>query len=395
MDIKNINNKSKRIDIFVQKIKAINLKFADLYEGASGVSIISDKLPQAIMELGSASQFLNDAIKELYQQNEELSKTQEILETQRKYYEELFEEAPYGYLVTDSSGQIKQANRTATKLFNLGKEFLIGRNLIDLVTLEQRQCFLDFFSNIKYDSGQELITRLQQPEGETFEAALIVALSRKPQDKPQTLRWQVRNITERNRTEFALKACDLESNRPVQKYCKGEIIFLNPQAICYVSKGWVKLTAFCETSEEVLIGLAIPGMVFGSDMTSLHTYQATALSDVELVYIYLSEIATSPSLNHSLLPKIKQRLQQTESFLMISGIRRLEDRFCQFLRLLKKEIGETATKETRLAIRLTHEDFANACCTTRVTITRLLCKLKQEGKIDFDVKRHMIIKDID
>nr|WP_258003956.1 helix-turn-helix domain-containing protein [Fischerella thermalis] len=65
------------------------------------------------------------------------------------------------------------------------------------------------------------------------------------------------------------------------------------------------------------------------------------------------------------------------------------------MQLLKHEFGEKIGNETRLSVRLTHEDFANDCCTTRVTITRLLCKLKHQGKISFDNKRHIIVKDID
>lgn len=183
------------------------------------------------------------------------------------------------------------------------------------------------------------------------------------------------------------------SNRTLKRL--GEIIFMNPQVIYYIRQGWVKLTAFCEKSEEVLVGLGVPSMVFGTCMTSLQTYQATALSDVELVCIYISELANSPSLSHALLPRIKQRLQQAESFLMISGIRRVQERIYQILLLLKQEIGEEVPQGIRLAIRLNHEDLASVCCTTRVTITRLMCSLKQEGKICFDAKRHIIIKNID
>ena len=157
----------------------------------------------------------------------------------------------------------------------------------------------------------------------------------------------------------------------------------------------VKLSTLCETSEEVLVGLAAEGMVFGSSMTSLNIYQATALSDVELVSIYLAEIAASAMLSHALLPKINQRLRQTESFLVISGRRRVQERLYHLLQLLKKEIGEDVSEGTRVKIRLTHEDLASACCTTRVTITRLMGKLHKQDKISFDSKHHIILKDID
>jgi len=121
-------------------------------------------------------------------------------------------------------------------------------------------------------------------------------------------------------------------------------------------------------------------------------YQATALSDVELTSIYVAEIAVNPMLSHILLPKINQRLQQTESFLVIVGKRRVEERLYHLLQLLKQQIGEPVPEGTRLSVRLTHEDIASACCTTRVTITRLMGKLQQEGLITFDAKKYIILK---
>jgi CRP-like cAMP-binding protein len=146
-----------------------------------------------------------------------------------------------------------------------------------------------------------------------------------------------------------------------------------------------------ETGDEVMVGLASSSMIFGSSMTALPTYQATALSDnVELVTIPLSEIAASPSLTQALLPQMTKRLRQTESLLAISGRRHVKDRLHHLLLFLKQEFGCPVEQGTRLSIRLTHQDLADACCTTRVTITRLLSQLQQQGAIAFDSK-HLII----
>jgi CRP-like cAMP-binding protein len=180
-------------------------------------------------------------------------------------------------------------------------------------------------------------------------------------------------------------------NRPLYKHTKGETIPLHTSVIWYVCHGLVKLSTFSETGEEVLLGLAKTQMVFGSSMTSLSIYQATALSDVELVPIYVSEIALTPAISHVLLPKINQRLQQTESFLAISRKQLVEDRLHYLLELLKQEVGEPVEGGTRLSVRFTHEDIASACCTTRVTVTRLLGKLQQQGVISFDAKKHIVV----
>ncbi|MHC5767059.1 MAG: PAS domain S-box protein [Nostoc sp.] len=387
------------IEKFIQRAEVLHKRLADLYQTASVLPWISpDLLPQAFKELYNTSKIVQLAAEELYQQNEELVKTRNWLETERKHYQDLFDLAPDGYLVTNTEGIIQEANLTVAKLLNVSKQFLVGKSMISFVPLEERQHLRSEIIQLSQSNrARELLIRLQQRHGEFFDAALTVAVTRNPQEKATSLRWIVRNITERKRVESAVvkNDSDLFNNRPVDKYSKGETIPLNPLVILYVSQGLVKLSTYCETGEEVLIGLATAGMVFGSSLTSLNIYQATVLADVELVSIYAAEMAASPTLSHTLLPKINQRLQQTESFLVICGRRRVQERLHHLLQLLKREVGETVPEGTRLSVRFTHEDFASACCTTRVTITRLMGKLQEEGVISFDLKKHIILRDFD
>ena len=387
------------IEKFIQRAEVLHKRLADLYQTASVLPWISpDLLPQAFKELYNTSKIVQLAAEELYQQNEELVKTRNWLEAERKHYQDLFDLAPDGYLVTNTEGIIQETNLTVAKLLNVSKQFLVGKAMISFVPLEERQHLRSELIQLSQsDRARELLIRLQQRHGEFFDAALTVAVTRNPQGKATSLRWIVRNITERKRVESAVvkNDSDLFNNRPVDKYSKGETIPLNPLVILYVSQGLVKLSTYCETGEEVLIGLATAGMVFGSSLTSLNIYQATVLADVELVSIYAAEMAASPTLSHTLLPKINQRLQQTESFLVICGRRRVQERLHHLLQLLKREVGETVPEGTRLSVRFTHEDFASACCTTRVTITRLMGKLQEEGIISFDLKKHIILRDFD
>ncbi|MCC5611836.1 helix-turn-helix domain-containing protein [Nostoc sp. CHAB 5834] len=387
------------IEKFIQRSETLHNRLADLYQTASVLPWISaDLLPQAFKELYNTSKVVQLAAEELHQQNEELIQTRNCLETERQHYQELFEFAPDAYLVTNTQGIIQEANFTAAKLLNVSKQFLVGKPMINFVCLEERQHLRSELIELSQsDRIKELLIRLQQGHGEFFDAALTVAVARNPQGKATSLRWVLRNISERKLLESTVvkNDSDLLYDRPMQKYSKGETIPLNPLVILYVCQGLVKLSTYCETGEEVLIGLATAEMIFGSSLTSLNIYQATALSDVELVSIYAAEIAALPNLSHILLPKINQRLRQTESFLVICGRRRVQERLYHLLQLLKQEVGETVPEGTRLSVRFTHEDIASACCTTRVTITRLIGKLQEEGIISFDLKKHMILKDFD
>lgn len=91
-----------------------------------------------------------------------------------------------------------------------------------------------------------------------------------------------------------------------------------------------------------------------------------------------------------LLRNIGER-QQTE-LLTDNYIDIIQNRLQYLLQLLKQEVGEQVDNGTRLSVRFTHEELASACCTTRVTITRLLSKLQQQNLICFDAKKHIILK---
>ncbi len=384
------------IDQFTKRVSGMHRRLTDLYQNLSTNPVIPDVLPQTLIELGSTSEIVNVAVQELYQQNEELLLTRNLLEIERQRYQDLFEFAPDAYLVTDMLGIIKEANHTAGTLLNVSQQSMLGKPIINFVALEDRQNFRGYLSQLaESKKPKELVLHLQKRNDELFDAAITVGVIRNELRQPIGLRWLVRNISDRNQVELALlnHDSDVTQNKLWHKCSKGDFLPLKPGMIWYVCEGYVKLSTLYETGEEVIVGLAGAGMVLGSNLTSLQTYQATALSDVKLVSIHLAEIAASPTLSHMLLPKINQRLSQTESFLLIAGRRRVQDRFEQLLLLLKQEIGQSVLEGTRLNIRLTHEELASACCTTRVTITRLMGKLQQQGKIGLDSKHHIILKD--
>jgi PAS domain S-box-containing protein len=386
------------LEMFFQRTEVLHKRLADLYQTATVLPWVpSEMLPQAFEELHHSSKTLQLAVEELYQQNEELIKTQNFLETERQRYQDLFNLAPDAYLVTNASGTIHEANQMAAKLLNIAQQFLVGKPIINFVPLEERQQFRTEINRLsESDRDRELLVRLQQRHGDIFDAGLTVTAVRNQQGQVISLRWIVRNITGRKQWELpeATNVNSIIRDRRSHKYSKGDNIGLNPLQILHICHGWVKLTTFCETGEEVLIGLVGKGMIFGSSMTSLKIYQAIALCEVELVSFHVSEIAASPSLSHNFLPKVNQRLQQTETLLAISGKRQVEERLHYFLEFLKQEIGESVPQGTRLSVRLTHEDIANACCANRVTITRFISKLKQQNLITFDAKKHMILKDL-
>lgn len=390
----------QNVQIFAKQLESIQGRIIELYRGAStSVQLPPDvMLPRAYKELGTASEELQVAYEELLQQNEALTSIQAQLEGERQRYQNLFEFMPQACLLTDVNGKIQEVNRAAATLFNMEPSLLVGKLLVSFVPPQERRVLRNKLTQLSQcDRVQDFSLPLQPRNGELFDATLTVGATSDAEGKCITLRWIVHDISDYKRMLKVLSSDgrDLKPDRSLHFYTKGEVIPLQPQTIWLVHKGLVKLSTMSERGEEVVIGIAGPSMPFGSGLTALLTYQATALTkDVQLVTIPLSEITSSGKLCQTLLPQMITRLRQTESLLAISGKRQVKERLYHLLLFLKQEFGQPVDQGTRLSVRLTHQDLADACCTTRVTITRLLGSFQQERLIRFDAEHHLVLLDV-
>jgi CRP-like cAMP-binding protein len=85
------------------------------------------------------------------------------------------------------------------------------------------------------------------------------------------------------------------------------------------------------------------------------------------------------------------RMRQSEALIALLGLRRIEDRVRGFLELLAEEYGQPCDQGLRLNLRLTHQDIASALSTTRVTVTRVLGMLRDEGWLHLDGQRQLVV----
>ncbi len=188
---------------------------------------------------------------------------------------------------------------------------------------------------------------------------------------------------------------DLYQTRGLKTFRRGQFIPLYENDIWLVYRGVVQLSTLYPNGDEAILGLISPLMPFGEPLSFMQPYSAMALSDVDLMRLNWEEVLQSPAMTQCLFGQMKRRLQQSESLLAIASYRRVEDRLVEFLALLKREISSPITLKgkslNRITIRLTHQHFANAIGTTRVTITRLLGQLRDRGVLDFDDTRHIIL----
>jgi len=180
--------------------------------------------------------------------------------------------------------------------------------------------------------------------------------------------------------------------RTLVPYPAGQTIPLQSDEIWIVGRGVVVLSTLYQSGDEAVLGLAGPAMPFGLPLTAIVPYQATALTDVDVMRLTMAEIEQSPSLRQGIDRQLARRLRQTEALLALGGYRRVEERLRQLLLLLAQEMGQPTADGLRLTVRLTHQHLANAIGTTRVTVTRLIGQLRRENWLTIDANRHLIVR---
>jgi CRP-like cAMP-binding protein len=161
--------------------------------------------------------------------------------------------------------------------------------------------------------------------------------------------------------------------------------------IWLVARGMVKLTCMNEQGEYVVLALAGPNEPFGEPLTNLDLYEATTLCDCDLLCLSLEEVRQTPHLAYTLMQALISRTRQSEALIALLGLRRIEDRVRGFLELLAQEYGQPCDTGLRLNLRLTHQEIASALSTTRVTVTRVLGLLKEEGWLQCDDQRQLVV----
>jgi len=165
-----------------------------------------EEMSEAVHELQLALEEVEVADEELTLQNEELLSVREELELQRHRYQDLFELAPDGYVVTGLAGVVQEANRAALDLFQTSEKAMRGKPLIVYVAEQDRARFRVGFPRLKM--GERLAEwelTLQRRDRSPFPAVVTVVHEAGLGRRPPELRWIVRDVSARRETEQALR----------------------------------------------------------------------------------------------------------------------------------------------------------------------------------------------
>lgn len=172
-------------------------------------------------QVGLLSQILTDASvileelhvanEEIRSQNDELAAVNLRVHEERRRFEELFDFAPDGYLITDAYGMIREANRTLMTMLSVARHRLIGKPLVLFLADSSHPALAECLARMQ--TGQqsvEIEMQMQGRDGDVFPASVKITGRRNRPKEELALRWLIRDISELKAERAALRARDAQ-----------------------------------------------------------------------------------------------------------------------------------------------------------------------------------------
>jgi two-component system sensor histidine kinase VicK len=192
---------------FEQQVREVQARLDEILQTANHESARSDSFLESVTEeLHVALEELYVALEELNTQNDELRISQKALVAERKRYQNLFELAPDGYLVTDLNGMVREANWAAATLLGIPQEFLVNKPLVNYVVDADRRGFRNKLSelpNLRRLSDWEI--KMQPRKREPFPVAIAISTIRNSTGEISDLRWIIRDISRLKQAEAVIR----------------------------------------------------------------------------------------------------------------------------------------------------------------------------------------------
>jgi PAS domain S-box-containing protein len=163
--------------------------------------------PEVLEDLHVAFEELEVSHEELRAQADSLLEVSTALERERQRYQELFEFAPDGYLITDLDGAIREANNAAARLFDVDVMALTGKPLAVFIAKDHKNIFRSNLGRLRGASDETprdwdvtMISRSNHP----IPVSIRVARCRGKQGLPDTVRWLIRDVSSRKAAHKAV-----------------------------------------------------------------------------------------------------------------------------------------------------------------------------------------------
>ncbi len=173
---------------------------------------------------------------------------------------------------------------------------------------------------------------------------------------------------------IALMLKPLANDKRLYTFSARETLPLEPDYFWLIKQGIVKTCTWNEEGTTITLGYWGSEDVVGQPLSLLNPYQVECLTGVKADCIPLHQCDW-------LADSIRRHIQQTEELLCIIRSERMYYRLLKILTWLAQKFGREVERGKLIDVPLTHQELADAIGTTRVTVTKLINRLEQEGVI--------------
>ncbi|OGH63187.1 MAG: hypothetical protein A3G34_15140 [Candidatus Lindowbacteria bacterium RIFCSPLOWO2_12_FULL_62_27] len=184
---------------------------------------------------------------------------------------------------------------------------------------------------------------------------------------------------------------------------KGEYVFLRGtfgKVLYLIMEGLIKIEQPTERGKVKTLSLLGAGECFGemAIITNLpRSASALALEDSTLLMLkreaFLSHIQSHPEVSLKIIEVMCQRLTDANEQIKSLSYDSVAARLANHLVSLAEKFGETEGSSWHIRIRLTHQELADLCGSTREIVTRTLKLFSDEGSVEVDGNRNLWIRD--
>jgi PAS domain S-box-containing protein len=159
---------------------------------------LDQRVEERTEELQTTIEELQVAEDELRIQLDQLNDNLSGGEHRTAHFQSLFEFAPSGYLVTDTTGKILEMNHLAERLLNGTKTRLIGKPLGVFIVQEDRFEFRRRINQLSHSKhNDEWLSRVQPSDRQPFDGQFIVSPIRDTSGIIIALRWLINDVSQK------------------------------------------------------------------------------------------------------------------------------------------------------------------------------------------------------
>lgn len=184
---------------------------------------------------------------------------------------------------------------------------------------------------------------------------------------------------------------------------KNDVIYFSEsevKKIFILKVGTVKICREDESGKEMITEMLNEGDIFGHLNTMGNSYEyAKVLSDqVKLCFFelpnFMNVLQNNPNLSIKFANTINEKLvtfQQKYEDLVFKNV---DTRVLEFFRRYAKHHGKSAGQSVEMEMLLTHQDIADYTASSRQSVTTIINKLVEKGKIVYEGRKKVIIPNI-